>query len=215
MDNRTYITVENIQLAYGKRDILHIDYLEIFRGDCIRIFGSSGSGKSSFLSLLAGLLIPKQGKILYTNHDQHAITQEKKFYLYRQDYIGMTFSEPIFFEELSLRENLLFPQTFTQKNYDPIWYKRVLSVLDIASLESSRMLDLSSGERDRANIARVLLYPYRFYLLDEPGAHLDSSLFHAFLDLLGECRKNTQATFLIVSHDERFSVFCDRHWRCE
>jgi ABC-type multidrug transport system ATPase subunit len=82
--------------------------------------------------------------------------------------MSLTFSEPLFFETLTVDENLRFPEIFLSLTYDRAWKDELITVLSIAPLLGSKISELSSGEKDRVNIIRALLYERPFLFLDEP-----------------------------------------------
>ena len=78
-----------------------------------------------------------------------------------------------------------------------------------------KVSQLSSGEKDRINIIRALLYESPILFLDEPGAHMDHELFGTFLSILSDYLERVQPLTLIISHSDKFSDIVDRNYICE
>ncbi len=209
------IVISNVSLSYGSRDILSSLDFTISSKQRILLQWPSWSGKTSILHLLAGLQNPKMGSIRYNIGQNSLTTDLSEFTTFRRDTIGMTFSEPLFFDNLSVQENISFPKIFLGKQYRQEWKDRLLSTLKIDKLLHSKVWLLSSGEKDRVNIIRALLYDDPIIFLDEPGAHMDSSLFEEFLHILQEYLEFTHSIIVIVSHSDKFAAISDRTFICE
>ncbi len=209
------IICKDIELSYSHRKIFSLPDFTLSSGEKIVLSGPSWSGKTSFLHMLAWLIYPDKWSITYRHEDRAVLTTSRAFSLLRREHIGMTFSEPLFFEELNVEENIFFPHTFAGLTYDPEWQRRLFEELAITHLLHSQIALLSSGERDRINIIRALLYKSTILFLDEPGSHMDRALFEKFLVLLSDYLRETNPTLILVSHSEKFDHIVDRRYICE
>lgn len=127
----------------------------------------------------------------------------------------MTFSEPLFFETLTVDQNILFPHIFLHLPYQEQWKDELIKTLGIGPLLSTKIEALSSGEKDRVNLIRALLYDRPILFLDEPGAHMDRHLFEIFLHLLETYLKRVKPLTVIISHSDRYMSLVDRTYTCE
>ncbi len=168
------------------------------------IEGSSGSGKTSFLHLLAGLLKPSSGSIQL---DQYNITKLSKIELcqFRRENVGMIFQKIHLLPHLTLIENVILGATaFSSKNEIHTLLKR----LKLEDRLNHLPKELSLGETQRASIARALISNPKIILADEPTASLDDENAEIVFKLLKE--KAIGKTLLLVSHDNRARFFFQR-----
>lgn len=209
------ITLKDVSLSYGKRELFHILDFSITSWEKILLQWPSWSGKTSILQLLSGLQFPTSWSIIYSFDQSTINTDSHNFSDLRRDVLAMTFAEPLFFDTLSVRENIYFPHLFLKKTYRKEWAARLISLLKIEQHLDTSIRLLSSGEKDRVNIIRALLYDDPIILLDEPGAHMDSALFQDFFSLLEEYIAQIKPTLIIVSHSDIFMKIVDRTYICE
>jgi len=178
--------------------------LEVAAGAIVALAGRSGSGKSSLLSLAAGLAEPTAGQILWWNEPIGSLDADARARL-RAKKIGYLDQRFTLINRLSVRDNILLP-TLTSR-YSAAerteLHNRVeelSSRLGIADLLSERPTHLSGGERQRVALARTVITSPKLLILDEPTASLDTASALVVCSLLTELRELGTA-ILVATHD--------------
>lgn len=164
------------------------------------LFGASGSGKTSLINTIAGLLRPDRGTIVIdgetvddTSAGIHVPTWRRR--------IGYVFQDARLFPHLEVRQNLDYGRRMNGLADDPAQRKRVVDLLDIGALLDRRPGKLSGGERQRVALGRALLSKPRLLLLDEPLGALDESRKLEILPYLVRLRDEAGVPMVYVSHD--------------
>lgn len=179
--------------------------LECQKGESILILGPSGTGKTTFLHLLGGLIRPTHGK-LKLNHTDLGTLSDKNLDLFRGQNIGIIFQKPHFIKSLTVWENLLLAAALAGKKVNK---KRMLDLLDrlnIAHKIEGMTDQLSLGEQQRVAIARALVNEPMLILADEPTSALDDKNGEEVATLLEDESKRLGAALLIVTHDNRLQT---------
>ena len=162
------------------------------------LFGHSGSGKTTVINAVAGLLQPDSGRIAVD--DLVLLDTERNLSLpVHRRRIGYVFQEGRLFPHLSVRQNLLFGRWFAPRGPGAD-FDRVVSMLGIAPLLGRRPGALSGGEKQRVAIGRALLSKPSLLLMDEPLAALDDERKDEILPYLERLRDETAVPILYVSH---------------
>lgn len=175
---------------------LKID-LVIPKGAFITLYGPSGAGKTSFLRILAGLVMPDNGSIIV--EDIPWYHSEKKISLSPQKRnIGYVFQDYALFPNMTVKENLKFAQRKGQKR-DLI--PELLEVMELSELENRTPDTLSGGQKQRVALGRALVQEPDLLLLDEPLAALDSQMSNKLQDHILKAHKTYGLTTILVSHD--------------
>ncbi|MBA3954867.1 ABC transporter ATP-binding protein [Candidatus Dependentiae bacterium] len=163
--------------------------------------GVSGTGKSTLLSILAGLEEPTLGSVYYNNHNTSMLTHKAKNQLLNQT-IGLVFQMPYLIHELSVLENImikgLISPTSSVKKEDAL---QLLDRVGLSSKANFLPATLSGGEQQRVAIARAVVNNPDFILADEPTAHLDERNREAIMTLLLDCQKEYGTGLIIACHD--------------
>lgn len=164
------------------------------------LFGASGSGKTSLINTIAGLVRPDRGSIVIdgetvddTSAGIHVPTWRRR--------IGYVFQDARLFPHLDIRQNLDYGRRMNRLTEDPAQHKRVVDLLDIGALLDRRPGKLSGGERQRVALGRALLSKPRLLLLDEPLGALDESRKLEILPYLVRLRDEAGVPMVYVSHD--------------
>ena len=171
----------------------------VSEGRLTAFFGRSGSGKTSLVNIIAGIVRPDRGRIVL--EDTVLVDTERRIFVpkYRRR-VGYVFQEGRLFPHLTVRQNLLFGRWFTAKRERQIGLDQVLDLLGIAHLLDRRPGALSGGEKQRVAIGRALLTSPRLLLLDEPLASLDDTRKEEILPFIERLRDEAEVPIVYVSH---------------
>ncbi|MBR0794425.1 molybdenum ABC transporter ATP-binding protein [Bradyrhizobium jicamae] len=164
------------------------------------LFGASGSGKTSLINIIAGLLRPDRGTIVIDGETVDDSTAGIHVPTWRRR-IGYVFQDARLFPHLDIRQNLDYGRRMNGHADDPAQRKRVVDLLDIAALLDRRPGKLSGGERQRVALGRALLSRPRLLLLDEPLGALDEGRKLEILPYLVRLRDEAGVPMVYVSHD--------------
>lgn len=172
----------------------------ISASDFVFIVGRSGSGKTTFLNLISGILDPTQGQVFFEDQDISSMNDTDKSF-YRNESIGFVPQSLAYLLNLSVFDNVRVP--FFLFNRDGDSEGRALSLLelmDIAHLKNEMPHNLSGGELKRMLIARALMNSPKLLIADEPTANLDKETSETVMNLIKSVNKLGTAV-LIVTHD--------------
>ncbi|UTD07562.1 ABC transporter ATP-binding protein [Treponema denticola] len=172
----------------------------ISASDFVFIVGRSGSGKTTFLNLISGVLDPTQGQVFFEDQDISSMNDTDKSF-YRNESIGFVPQSLAYLPNLSVFDNVRVP--FFLFNRDGDSEGRALSLLelmDIAHLKNEMPHNLSGGELKRMLIARALMNSPKLLIADEPTANLDKETSETVMNLIKSVNKLGTAV-LIVTHD--------------
>jgi len=178
--------------------------LEIKEGQVVVLRGSSGSGKSTILSLIAALSKPTSGEVLVAK-DRISKLPDNFASEYRRHFIGFVFQKYNLIPTLSVEENIILPLVPMNLSEDKIKAKlsRVLKMFNIEHKAGQLVKNLSGGEQQRVAIARANINNPKIILADEPTANLDEKLSLSFIEIIKEL-KNEGKTIIIATHDPLF-----------
>ena len=188
--------------ARGKNSFFAVKDVDfsISASDFVFIVGRSGSGKTTFLNLISGILDPTQGQVFFEDEDILSMSDTAKSF-YRNESIGFVPQSLAYLPNLSVFDNVRVP--FFLFNRDGDSEGRALSLLelmDIAHLKNEMPQNLSGGEVKRMLIARALMNSPKLLIADEPTANLDKETSETVMNLIKSVNKLGTAV-LIVTHD--------------
>lgn len=189
-----------LTFAYPGQPLLTFPELSLAGGEALLLLGKSGSGKTTFLHLLAGLLAPSFGEIVL---DGTALSSLKghQLDLYRGQNIGIVFQKPHLIAALSVQENLVLAQFLSKKK--GVAVSALLKNLELSDKASAPVTTLSEGEAQRVSIARALVNSPKLILADEPTSSLDDDRAEQVIHLLKKEAARVGAALIIVTHDQR------------
>ena len=164
------------------------------------LFGASGAGKTSLVSMIAGLVTPDRGTIAIDGDVLDDSTQRLHIPVHRRR-IGYVFQDARLFPHLDVRKNLDYGRRMNGLTRDPAQEERVTGLLNIGHLLDRRTGSLSGGERQRVALGRALLARPRLLLLDEPLGSLDQERKAEILPYLTRLRDEVGIPMVYVSHD--------------
>lgn len=189
------LALNHVSYQVGDQLIVHDINLGIEAGAFLTLTGPSGCGKSTLLKLIASLLTPTAGEIIFAGEKQ----SDYDLPTYRQQ-VSYCFQQPTLFDQ-TVRDNLQFPFKI---RHQPVNEQRVADYLRLVDLPldflDKKIIDLSGGERQRVALIRNLLFPPQILLLDEVTAGLDSRSKGIVQDLILKLAHD-QVTMLQVTHD--------------
>lgn len=190
-ENESVVALDNINL-------------EIKEGQVVVLRGSSGSGKSTILSLIAALSKPTSGEVL-VGGDRVSKLPDNFASDFRRHFIGFVFQKYNLIPTLSVEENIILPLVPMNLSESEIKAKlqRVLRMFNIEHKASQLVKNLSGGEQQRVAIARANISNPKIILADEPTANLDKKLSLSFIEIVKEL-KNEGKTIIIATHDPLF-----------
>lgn len=173
--------------------------LDVGPGEVATIMGPSGSGKSSLLAFLCGMLPPAftaEGRVLVDGADLAPLPAEKRR-------IGILFQDDLLFPHLSVGDNLAFglPPTVRGRSERTARIAQALAEADLAGFADRDPATLSGGQRARAALMRTLLSDPRLLLLDEPFSKLDAALRARFRTFVFDHARRRGLPVLLVTHD--------------
>src|ERR1700754_1864008 len=170
------------------------------QGRVTGLFGASGAGKTSLVSIIAGLLQPDRG-VIAIDGDVLDDTAARIHVPPHRRRIGYVFQDARLFPHLDVRQNLDYGRRMNGLAEDPAQRTRVTDLIDIGGLMDRRPGQLSGGERQRVAFGRALLSKPRLLLMDEPLGSLDEGRKVEILPYLVRLRDDAGIPMVYVSHD--------------
>ncbi len=166
------------------------------------LLGSSGSGKSTMLNIIAGLLKPKGGEVILDGTSVYGLSL-RAMDQFRGKKIGIIFQRPHFIKSLNIYDNIAVASSFAGL---PVDAKRILMLLDslgLAGKAKSYAEELSQGQLQRASIARALINRPSVLIADEPTSSLDDENAENVITLLTTQAASSEASLIVATHDKR------------
>ena len=163
------------------------------------LFGRSGSGKTSVINIIAGLIEPDDGRVV-VNGSAIVDTARRFTQPHHRRRIGYVFQEGRLFPHLSVRQNLIYGRWFSSERGNPADVERIVALLGIDHLLDRRPTGLSGGEKQRVAIGRALLSNPSLLLMDEPLSALDEARRQEILPYIERLRDGSGIPIIFVSH---------------
>ena len=184
----------------GKRiQVVDVEDFYMEKGSMVAIHGESGSGKSTFLNLIAGILEPDEGEIELNGVALHELTESQRDQL-RAKSIGYIFQSFHLLPGYSALENLLIAMTWGGE-VDESKARGLLDAVGLSERIHYLPDQLSLGQQKRVALARALVNEPQLILADEPTGNLDSLNSKASMELIKDLTAANNASLLVVSHD--------------
>jgi putative ABC transport system ATP-binding protein len=204
--NGIAIITENVSRHYrmGEALIRAVDgvSIQVQSGDFVALLGTSGSGKSSLLNLIAGLDRPTSGTVVVRGRDLAQLSREE-LARHRLHTVGMVFQSFNLISSMTVQENVELPLRFAEvdRGQRDALSREALDRVGLAQRMSHRPSELSGGEQQRAALARALINRPQLLLADEPTGNLDSHTGTEILNLIREFNEALGMTIVMVTHE--------------
>ena len=176
--------------------------LQVNAGEFVALLGSSGSGKSSMLNLIAGLDRPTSGSVVVQGRDLAKLSREE-LAKYRLHVVGMVFQSFNLIPNMTLIENVELPLRFAEvdRGQRESMARGALERVGLRARLNHRPSELSGGEQQRAALARALINGPKLLLADEPTGNLDSHTGTEIMDMLRDLNRESRMTIVMVTHE--------------
>ncbi|MHC1769207.1 MAG: ABC transporter ATP-binding protein [Verrucomicrobiia bacterium] len=207
------LKIEELRKSFAergtKRDVIQIDRFELAPGEELAIAGESGSGKTTFLNLIAGILVPDSGRIVVEGEDVAPLKEAARD-RWRARNVGYVFQSFNLLQGYTCLENVLLAMSFGS-GPDRSRAEELLRRVGLGERLHDCPRRLSSGQQQRVAVARALANRPKLVLADEPTGNLDARNAGDVIALIQETCQEAGAALLLVSHDrgvlERFPTF--------
>lgn len=200
------LSVTGLRKSYGGTTVVDGVDMEIAAGEFVTFLGSSGSGKTTTLMMLAGFTEPDSGSIAVDGHDITRLNPGKRDF-------GFVFQQYLLFPHMTVEENVAFPLQLRGVDKAEI-RRRVGETLEAAGLSKfagRKPRELSGGQQQRVALCRVLVYRPPIVLMDEPLGALDKKLRDQMQTEIKSIQRELGLTVIYVTHDqEEALVLSDR-----
>lgn len=210
-----FIQVKNVRKVYrmGEERVVALDNvsLDIFKGEVICFLGSSGSGKSTFLNMVAGLEKPTKGEIYIGGIPIHTLNEEN-ITLFRQKNIGFIFQAYHLLPMFTAVENVSLSLIFAgiEKKKREKMAKATLAEVGLSGYENRKPSQMSGGQQQRVGIARALVGNPKIIFADEPTGNLDTHTSKEVMEIVMRKVREFNGTLIIVTHDKKIAEYADR-----
>ena len=199
------IRTRSVSKFYDEEQVLSDFNLDVWKGSITGILGSSGSGKTTALRLIAGFDRPDTGVIEMKNE---VIVSDEIWLPPERRNIGMVFQDYALFPHLTVEKNIAFG--LGKNDLEKGRLKEVIDMCNLTGLINKYPQELSGGQQQRVALARALAPNPEVVLLDEPFTSLDAQMARVLRDEVVELLKNTETTAIIVTHDQEEALsVCD------
>lgn len=182
------------------------------KGDLVAIMGDSGSGKSTFLHLLAGVDKPSSGDIFIEDKNITKLNKED-LTIFRRRNIGVIYQFFNLIPNINVKKNILLPILLDDKKVDQEYFDEILSILGIKDKLNRFPRELSGGEQQRVAIARSLITRPAIVLADEPTGNLDRKNSEDIISLFKLVNQRLNSTIMIITHDEKVANACNKVYK--
>ena len=184
--------------------------LDIKRGEFVCFLGKSGSGKSTFLNMVAGLEKPTKGEIIIGGIHIEKLDEEQVT-LFRQKNIGFIFQAYQLIPSLNAIENVALPLVFrgmSAKQSQKV-AKKYLDDVGLKGYYNRKPSQMSGGQQQRVGIARALVGNSKIIFADEPTGNLDSNTTLDVMNIIVDIAKKNNQTIILVTHDNMIADYAD------
>ncbi len=196
------IKVRQLKIAFGAKEVLNDVNFDVMPGETLAIIGPSGTGKSTVIKVLTGLLQPTAGSVIIDNQETNAFTEEEWDGL--RKHMGVVFQYSALFDFLTVGENVAFGlRRHFQLDEDEI-QRRVGILLDLVGMPGTQSMlpsELSGGMKKRVGLARALAMQPQMVFYDEPTSGLDPVMTMTISRLIRKTQQKLGVSSVLVTHD--------------
>lgn len=213
--NENIIEVSGLKKYYavGGNTVKALDGVDftVKRGEFVFIMGRSGSGKSTLLNMLAGLESPTEGTVEINGLAVDRMSERARI-RFRRENIGFVFQSYNLMHQYTTLENVALPLAIRGAPHKIRCElaEEALVRVGLKDYIKHKPSELSGGEQQRVGLARAIISRPPIVLADEPTGNLDTKTGREVMDLITEIFKETQTTFLLVSHDPGMECYTDK-----
>lgn len=196
------IELIDVKKSFGSKHVLRGISLEVGEGETLSLIGFSGSGKSTTLKLIAGLIPPTSGTVRVDGREVHRLSRTDLYELRRE--MGYVFQFAALFDSMTIADNVAMGLRKQGKLNEREIRERVaesLERVDLAGYEARFPSELSGGQRKRAGLARAIAFRPRYLLYDEPTSGLDPVTTTVIDELILRMQRDLGVTSLVITHD--------------
>jgi putative ABC transport system ATP-binding protein len=207
------LQIQSLSKSYhqGSQDIEIFKALdfEIEAGEQVAIMGKSGSGKSTFLSLVSGIIKPNSGDIVLDGTSYQSLN-ERELNDFKAHNIGFVFQNFHLVSYLNAVENVMLPAKVCNIPNPKEKAVELLNSVGLSHRLDHLPTELSGGEKQRVAIARALIHNPKIILADEPSGNLDDETGRAVMDRLFELINQNNTTLILVTHSKEVAQRCEK-----
>lgn len=182
--------------------------LTIEKGEMVAVTGPSGAGKSTLLQILAGLMKPSLGSVVFDGNDLYSMTKDK-LSEYRRNHVSYIFQRYNLIPMLTAEENIAIPSLLNDVKPNEDVLHEITDTLGITERLEHFPSELSGGEQQRVAIARALINNPQCIFADEPTGNLDRNTTKDVMALFSKLNQDGR-TIMIVTHDPEVAKYCNR-----
>lgn len=193
-----FLNIENVELKIKTKTLLKRQNFDLRKGKNLLIVGPSGSGKTTLLNIMAGLLKPSSGDVIF-QEKKYSLLSESEIDSMRAKNFGFIFQKIHLIKHLSIEQNILLATN--DKSFKDI--KELTNKLEISDKLNEKAMNLSVGEAQRVAIARGLANKPKVVFADEPTSSLDDYNTRNFLDLIFSLTNDNDSSLVVCTHDKR------------
>lgn len=209
------IQVKNLYKIYrvGENKVRALNGVDltIYRGEFCSIVGTSGSGKSTMLNMLAGLEKPTKGEIIIAGQHLEKMN-ENQLVKFRREHVGFIFQSFNLLGTMDAVENVALPLMFrgVPKKERMAKADQMLDLVGLSKHKDHRPNEMSGGQQQRVGVARALVLDPEIVFADEPTGNLDSNTSAEVMRLMQKVVRERNQTLVMVTHDNHLASFADR-----
>lgn len=197
-----FLETKDIKSDFNGAVPLYFPDVSVDAGQSVLVLGASGSGKTTFLSVIAGLHKPAQGKVFVDGADVYSMPSSRRDRFRGQNF-GFVFQNMHLVASLTVRQNIELAADIIKIRVDPNRTEHLMNSLGLWALKDRKPYSLSYGEQQRVAIARAVYLKPRILIADEPTSALDDDNTRIVIDLLQQQAHEASAALLIATHDNR------------
>ena len=207
-EKKAMIKISQLKIAFGDKVVLNDLDLDVYEGETLAVIGPSGTGKSTVIKVLTGLLAPTSGSVVIDGQETSGYGEEEWDGL--RSRMGVVFQYSALFDFLSVGENVAFGLRRHFKLPEEEIQGRVATLLDLVGMPNTQSLlpsELSGGMKKRVALSRALAMEPRIVLYDEPTSGLDPVMTMTISRLIRKTQEQLGLTSVLVTHDMESAFF--------